>query len=102
MNKFLFFQRAVAVHVINGSFNGVTVQELITLQAETAATMTVDHSDYSLLAGRIMMTNLYRETKSKFSGRVNKLTHRLIVICNANDVYIMKKSFIVYFHSDCM
>lgn len=58
----------MAAQVIKGSFDGVSVQELITLQAETAATMTVDHSDYSLLAGRIVIANLHKETKSKFSG----------------------------------
>lgn len=66
--SFVFMQRMIADQVIKGSFDGVNVPELINLQAETAATMTVDHSDYSLLAGRIVMANLHKQTKSKFSG----------------------------------
>lgn len=37
--------------------------------AETAATMTIDHSDYALLAGRVCVLSLHKDTKKLFSGK---------------------------------
>lgn len=56
------------MQVINGLYTGVTTQELDTLAAETAATMTTDHADYAVLAARIAVSNLHKETKKQFSG----------------------------------
>lgn len=55
--------------VINGLYPGVTTVELDTLAAETAATMTTDHPDYAILAARIAVSNLHKETKKQFSGK---------------------------------
>lgn len=43
--------------------------ELDTLAAETAAMMTTDHPDYAILAARIAVANLHKETKKHFSGK---------------------------------
>ena len=43
--------------------------ELDNLAAETAATMTTKHADYALLAARIAVSNLHKETKKVFSGK---------------------------------
>ena len=56
--------------VISGVYNGVTTVELDTLAAETTATMTTKHPDYAILAARIAISNLHKETKKQFSGRV--------------------------------
>lgn len=56
------------MQVINGLYAGVTTQELDTLSAETAATMTIDHPDYAVLASRITVSNLHKETKESFTG----------------------------------
>lgn len=56
--------------MINGLYTGVTTQELDTLAAETAATMTTDHADYAVLAARITVSNLHKETKKLFSGEL--------------------------------
>lgn len=59
--------------VIAGLYSGVTTVELDNLAAETAATMTVKHPDYAILAARIAISNLHKETKDKFSDVVKDL-----------------------------
>lgn len=63
-----FFQAAITLKVINGLYNGVTTVELDNLAAETAATMTTKHPDYAILAARIAVSNLHKESKKVFSG----------------------------------
>merc|ERR1719266_1242441 len=53
--------------VINGLYPGVTTVELDNLAAEIAATMTTKHPDYAILAARIVVSNLHKETKKQFS-----------------------------------
>lgn len=48
--------------VIQGLYSGVTTVELDTLAAETAATLTTKHPDYAILAARIAVSNLHKET----------------------------------------
>lgn len=55
--------------VITGLYPGVTTVELDNLAAETAATMTTRHPDYAILAARIAVSNLHKETKKSFSGK---------------------------------
>lgn len=54
--------------MISGLYQGVTTVELDNLAAETAATMTTKHPDYAILAARIAVSNLHKETKKVFSG----------------------------------
>jgi ribonucleoside-diphosphate reductase alpha subunit len=58
---------AVAMKVIEGIYDGVTTTVLDNLAAETAAAKTIDHPDYALLASRIAVSNLHKETKKSFS-----------------------------------
>ena len=55
--------------VISGLYPGVTTIELDNLAAETAATMTTRHPDYAVLAARIAVSNLHKETKKVFTGK---------------------------------
>lgn len=57
----------VAMKVIEGLFDGVTTTQLDNLAAEVAAAKTIDHPDYALLASRIAVSNLHKETKKTFS-----------------------------------
>jgi ribonucleoside-diphosphate reductase alpha chain len=57
----------VTLKVIDGIFDGVTTTQLDNLTAEVAATMTVKHPDYALLASRIAVSNLHKNTKKSFS-----------------------------------
>ncbi|WP_430614065.1 ribonucleoside-diphosphate reductase subunit alpha [Flavobacterium sp. JP2137] len=60
----------VAMRVIEGLYDGVTTSELDNLAAETAASMTVSHPDYALLAARIAVSNLHKNTKKSFSETI--------------------------------
>lgn len=57
----------VAMRVIEGLYDGVTTIELDNLAAEVAATNTITHPDYALLASRIAVSNLHKNTKKSFS-----------------------------------
>ncbi|XP_076368066.1 ribonucleoside diphosphate reductase large subunit [Tachypleus tridentatus] len=63
----------ITLKVINGLYPGVTTVELDNLAAETAATMTTKHPDYALLAARIAVSNLHKETKKTFSEVMDAL-----------------------------
>jgi ribonucleoside-diphosphate reductase alpha subunit len=58
---------AVAMKVIEGIYDGVTTTDLDDLAAEVSAAKTIDHPDYALLASRIAVSNLHKETKKTFS-----------------------------------
>lgn len=63
----------VAMRVIEGLYDEVTTSELDTLAAEIAATMTVSHPDYAILAARISVSNLHKNTKKSFSEVMSDL-----------------------------
>ena len=63
----------VAKKVISGVYDGVTSRELDTLAAETAASLTRIHPDYSILASRIALTSIKKETKKSFKETVEDL-----------------------------
>ena len=63
----------VAMKVIEGIYEGVTTQQLDELAAETAASFTVRHPDYALLASRIAVSNLHKSTIKSFSKTMKKL-----------------------------
>lgn len=65
----------VSKKVIMGLYDGVTTVELDNLAAETAATMATIHPDYALLAARIAVSNLHKETEKSFAKVVNELYH---------------------------
>ncbi|KAG5462434.1 MAG: ribonucleotide reductase alpha subunit [Olpidium bornovanus] len=59
--------------VITGVYPGVTTVELDNLAAETAAYMTTKHPDYAVLAARIAVSNLHKETKKNFTSVIEDL-----------------------------
>jgi ribonucleoside-diphosphate reductase alpha chain len=63
----------VAKKVIEGLYDGVTTTELDNLAAETAASLTVKHPDYALLASRIAVSNLHKNTIKSFSRTMQLL-----------------------------
>ncbi len=63
----------VAMKVIEGLYDGVTTSELDNLAAEVAASNTITHPDYALLASRIAVSNLHKNTKKSFSETVKQL-----------------------------
>lgn len=63
----------VAKKVIEGLYDGVTTTELDNLAAETAASLTVKHPEYALLASRIAISNLHKNTTKGFSKTMQLL-----------------------------
>jgi ribonucleoside-diphosphate reductase alpha chain len=65
----------VAKKVIEGIYDGVPTTELDNLAAETAASLAIRHPDYALLASRIAVSNLHKNTIKSFSETAAKLYH---------------------------
>ncbi len=56
----------ISQKVVQGLYDGVTTTELDNLAAETAATMAPVHPDYAMLAARIAVSNLHKNTNKNF------------------------------------
>ena len=63
----------VAKKTIEGIYEGVPTTELDNLAAETAASLTISHPDYAILASRIAVSNLHKSTVKSFSATMKKL-----------------------------
>jgi len=57
----------IAKKIIQGIYDNVTTTELDNLAAETAAAQTTIHPDFSVLAARIAVSNLHKNTLKSFS-----------------------------------
>lgn len=64
---------ALTMKVIEGIYDGVSTTELDELAAEIAATNTIAHPDYAILAARIAVSNLHKNTEKEFSSVMEKL-----------------------------
>lgn len=71
----------------------MTTTELDNLAAEIAATMTTDHPDYAILAARIAISNLHKETKKHFSGKILYLANYL---CSKFQIHIYNIYFLLF------
>lgn len=63
----------VAKKTIEGIYAGVPTTELDNLAAETAASLTITHPDYAILASRIAVSNLHKNTIKSFSVTMRAL-----------------------------
>ena len=63
--------------VVKGIFDGVSTTQLDELAAQTSASMTSIHPDYAVLAARIAVSNLHKNTKKKFSEVAYDLFHNV-------------------------
>jgi ribonucleoside-diphosphate reductase alpha chain len=63
----------VAQKVIEGITPDIKTYTLDQLAMETAASLATKHPDYSILAARLAITNLHKETKKSFSETVKDL-----------------------------
>ncbi|MEZ5054954.1 MAG: ribonucleoside-diphosphate reductase subunit alpha [Chitinophagales bacterium] len=73
LNATFVVPHRVAQAVIQGLYDGVTTTELDELAARTSANMTVVHPEYAVLAARIAVSNLHKNTKKNFSRIVEEL-----------------------------
>ena len=63
----------ITQRIITGVYEGVSTIELDNLAAETCAYMTTVHPDYAVLAARIAISNLHKQTKKQFSQVIEDL-----------------------------
>jgi ribonucleoside-diphosphate reductase alpha chain len=83
----------IAMKVIEGLYDGVKTTDLDNLAAEVAASKTLDHPDYALLASRIAVSNMHKNTKKVFSEVIEDLYNYIDPKSNqrasmiADDVY---------------
>ncbi|KAH8410669.1 hypothetical protein KR009_011758 [Drosophila setifemur] len=89
----------ITLQVINGLYCGVTTQELDNLAAEISAGLTCNHADYAILAARIAVSNLHKETKKVFSDvfedlytHVNKETSLTAPLVSEFHYKVVKKN----------
>lgn len=74
----------VAKRVVQGLHDGVDTGTLDELAAQTAATLTSFHPDYSFLASRIAVTRLHKRTLPSIRASFPLLTTELIAFANEN------------------
>ena len=60
----------IAKKVVEGLVDGISTRELDNLAVETAAFLISNHPDYSILASRIALSNLYKETNNSFADTI--------------------------------
>ncbi len=63
----------ISKKVIQGLYDGVSTTELDNLAAETSASMAAYHPDYAILAARIAVSNLHKNTDKSFSSTMEAL-----------------------------
>jgi ribonucleotide reductase alpha subunit len=63
----------IAQKVIEGITPNIETRILDRLAMETAASLTTKHPDYSILAARLAITSLHKETKKSFSETISDL-----------------------------
>lgn len=63
----------IAKKVVQGIYDGVSTSDLDNLAAETAASMAATHPEYALLAARIAVSNLHKNTNKSFARSMEAL-----------------------------
>ena len=56
-------------------YDGITTSALDNLSAETCAYMNIIHPSYSMLAARLAVSNLHKDTKANFAETIKDLTN---------------------------
>jgi len=76
----------ISIKVIDGLKNNITTVELDNLAAEIAASRITKHIDYDILAARITVSNLHKQTSSSFSEVMNNLNKQDVITTTINDI----------------
>jgi ribonucleoside-diphosphate reductase alpha chain len=76
----------VAKKTIEGIFDGVKTTDLDNLAAETAASLTTIHPDYAILASRIAVSNLHKNTVKSFSATMRRLYQNKLIAVDVMQV----------------
>ncbi len=91
---------AVTQKVVSGLHNGVSAVEIDELAAQTAAYLSTQHPDFSILAARISISNMHKQTCKAFS-EVVKVLYENVDIHNNHSPIVSKELYdIVQTHGD--
>ncbi|GMM32479.1 ribonucleotide-diphosphate reductase subunit [Martiniozyma asiatica (nom. inval.)] len=94
---------SITQKIISGVYDGVTTIELDNLAAETAAYMTTIHPDYAVLAARVAISNLQKQTIKKFSDVCDQLYHYINPKTQIHSPMISKETYeIAQKHKDVL
>lgn len=92
---------AITQRVISGVYQGVNTIELDNLAAETAAYMTTIHPDYAILAARIAVSNLHKQTTKQFSQVSKELYEYINPKTDLHSPMISKETYdVIQKHAD--
>jgi ribonucleoside-diphosphate reductase alpha chain len=83
----------VAQKTIEGIYDGVSTRELDILASEIAASKIVDHPDYSILASRIVVSDIHRTVVKDFSKNAELLYEYIDEKTNEHAPLISKEIF---------
>ena len=83
----------ISQKVVQGLYDGVSTTELDNLAAETAASLAIIHPDYALLAARIAVSNLHKNTDKSFSATAEKLFRYIDPKTNESAGLISEQTF---------
>ncbi|KAI8361727.1 ribonucleotide reductase [Blakeslea trispora] len=101
LNEDFVIPDQIAQKVVSGVYQGITTVELDNLAAETAAYMTTNHPDFAILAARIVISNLQKETDDKFSQVISRLYNHVHPKLNEPNPLISKELYdVVMAHAD--
>ncbi len=64
---------SLVMKVIDQIYNNISTTKIDELSAEQCASMSTVHPDYNILAGRIVISNLHKNTTSSFSDAMTRL-----------------------------
>lgn len=63
----------ITVNIVKGLYDGITTAELDDFSANYASTLAAQHPDFGVLAGRIAVSNLHKQTSKSFSSTIERL-----------------------------
>lgn len=91
----------IAKKVIQGLYDGVSTTDLDNLAAETSASMAAIHPDYALLAARIAVSNLHKNTNKSFAETMKALYEYIDPTTGENAGLISEEAFqVIWQHRD--
>ena len=80
----------ISKKTIEGMYDGITTKELDELTSEISANMSTIHYDYNILAGRIIISNLHKETNDSFSETMKNI----FIMINNDKKYIINQNIL--------
>lgn len=84
---------SITINIVKGIFDGITTVQLDEYTANYASTLAAEHPDFAVLAGRIAVSNLQKQTTKVFSEAMEQLYNNIDPITNqpkpliAEDIY---------------